>query len=88
MRVRITLLRFHCYEVTQQLRVIKSWQGLVGASSLETWLGRSSFNSAQSVIFVYRATAPRLCLTSHANRLTIRGDVKAIVKLNLMLVGP
>jgi hypothetical protein len=41
-----------------------------------------------SVIFVYRGTAPLLCLTSHANRLTIRGDVKAIVKLNLMLVGP
>jgi hypothetical protein len=28
------------------------------------------------------------CLTSHADRLTIGGDVKAIVKLNLMRVGP
>jgi hypothetical protein len=88
MRVRIILLRFQRIEVTQQLRVIKSWQGLVGTSSLETWLGRSSFSSAQSVIFVYRGTAQRLCLTSHANRLTIRGDVDAIVKLNLMLVAP
>jgi hypothetical protein len=34
----------------------------VGTSSLETWLGRASFNSAQSVMFVYRGTAPRLCL--------------------------
>jgi hypothetical protein len=39
-------------KVAQQLRVIKSWQGLVGTSSLETWLGRSSFNSAQSVLLV------------------------------------
>jgi hypothetical protein len=30
MRVRIILLSFQCYEAAQQLRVIKSWQGLVG----------------------------------------------------------
>jgi hypothetical protein len=41
-----------------------------------------------SVIFVYRGTAPQLCYKSHANRLTIRGGVKAIVKLKSMLVGP
>ena len=37
--------------------------------------------------FRLRGTAPRLCLTSHANRLTIRGGVKVIVKLNLMPGG-
>jgi hypothetical protein len=46
MRIRIILLRSQHHEIAQQIRVIKSWQGLVGTLSLSIILQKQLANGS------------------------------------------